>query len=350
MHRSVAKLLASLLATVAIFSIASLLGAHAAGASCLPHERDALLAIKQAIKFNDTYDVLASWQRRHKHCCRWWGVTCSNETGHVIELDFGGTDLDGKISPSLLSLEHLEYLSLSYTNLLGPDGAAEPVEDDRIQEPASSNGAPSAVAPPPPRATPLDLEQAGGVADGSSSAAAGVDRKGKGTTATPSPPSSVGSSSTPSLDHAAAFRAGDLGALRARLTWSDRLVTAAREEPDAAFDHRPAIEQAVVDAANTLWKQQVATIAMLRHPNSRQKSPGKMGGGVGGSDVAFVGGAGGAATGGSSSASRIPDSRIFPQEVWQRESSLAMELRSYSCRTSTESPEDERVRIPGVYS
>uniref|UniRef100_A0A8I6Z4S7 DUF4283 domain-containing protein n=1 Tax=Hordeum vulgare subsp. vulgare TaxID=112509 RepID=A0A8I6Z4S7_HORVV len=43
-----------------------------------------------------------------------------------------------------------------------------------------------------------------------------------------------------------------------------------------------------------------------------------MGGGVGGSDVAFVGGAGGAATGGSSSASRIPDSRIFPQEVWQR--------------------------------
>ncbi|KAE8819319.1 hypothetical protein D1007_02819 [Hordeum vulgare] len=43
-----------------------------------------------------------------------------------------------------------------------------------------------------------------------------------------------------------------------------------------------------------------------------------MGGGVGGSDVAFVGGGGDAATGGSSSASRIPDSRIFPQEVWQR--------------------------------
>ncbi|KAI4963891.1 hypothetical protein ZWY2020_010318 [Hordeum vulgare] len=43
-----------------------------------------------------------------------------------------------------------------------------------------------------------------------------------------------------------------------------------------------------------------------------------MGGGMGGSDVAFVGGAGGAATGGSSSASRIPDSRIFPQKVWQR--------------------------------
>ncbi|XP_044953552.1 receptor-like protein EIX2 [Hordeum vulgare subsp. vulgare] len=126
MHRSVAKLLASLLATVAIFSIAAHARqpqpAHAAGASCLPHERDALLAIKQAV--NDTDDVLASWQRRHKHCCRWWGVTCSNETGHVIELDFGGTDLDGKISPSLVSLEHLQYLSLSNTNLLGPDGTS----------------------------------------------------------------------------------------------------------------------------------------------------------------------------------------------------------------------------------
>ncbi|XP_044953887.1 receptor-like protein 30 [Hordeum vulgare subsp. vulgare] len=127
MHRSVAKLLALLLAMV-IFSVAAharqLQRAHAAGASCLPHERDALLALKQAIN-TDPYDnVLASWQRRHKHCCRWWGVTCSKETGHVIELDFGGTGLDGKISPSLLSLEHLEYLKLYATNLLGPDGTS----------------------------------------------------------------------------------------------------------------------------------------------------------------------------------------------------------------------------------
>ncbi|EMS59073.1 LRR receptor-like serine/threonine-protein kinase GSO1 [Triticum urartu] len=124
MHRSVAKL-ALLLATV-IFSIAAharqLQPAHAAGASCLPHERDALLAFKQA--GNDTYDFLASWQRRHKDCCRWRGVTCSNETGHVIELDIGVTFLEGKISPSLLSLEHLEYLNLNNTNLLGPDGTS----------------------------------------------------------------------------------------------------------------------------------------------------------------------------------------------------------------------------------
>ncbi|KAI4977504.1 hypothetical protein ZWY2020_059641 [Hordeum vulgare] len=49
-----------------------------------------------------------------------------------------------------------------------------------------------------------------------------------------------------------------------------------------------------------------------------------MGGGVGGVSEdsvqvpAFVGGGGSATTSGSSSASRIPNSRIFPQEVWQR--------------------------------
>ncbi|XP_073356708.1 uncharacterized protein [Aegilops tauschii subsp. strangulata] len=125
MHSSVAKLLALLLAT-AVFSVTAHAGqlqpAHAAGAGCLQHERDALVAFKQAI--NDTDDVLASWQRRHKDCCRWWGVTCSNETGHVIELDIGRTYLFGKISLSLLSLEHLEYLNLNSTNLLGPDGTS----------------------------------------------------------------------------------------------------------------------------------------------------------------------------------------------------------------------------------
>ncbi|KAM3317101.1 hypothetical protein ACQJBY_034983 [Aegilops geniculata] len=124
MHRSFAKL-ALLLATV-VFSVAAharqLQPAHAAGASCLPRERDALLAFKQDI--DDTYDVLTSWQKHRKDCCLWWGVTCSNETGHVIELDIGGTYLEGKISSSLLSLEHLEYLNLNNTYLLGPDGTS----------------------------------------------------------------------------------------------------------------------------------------------------------------------------------------------------------------------------------
>ncbi|XP_044953302.1 uncharacterized protein LOC123403430 isoform X2 [Hordeum vulgare subsp. vulgare] len=94
-------------------------------------------------------------------------------------------------------------------------GAAEPGEDDRGQEPAHersyapSNGAPTAAVPPPPRATPLHLDQAGGGADG----AAGADRKGNGTLPPMVIPSSAGSgsSSAPSLDHAAALKAGAFG-------------------------------------------------------------------------------------------------------------------------------------------
>ncbi|XP_020182716.2 uncharacterized protein [Aegilops tauschii subsp. strangulata] len=80
-------------------------------------------------------------------------------------------------------------------------GGAQPGEDGHGQEPAhepssyaSSNGARSAAVPPPPRATPLHLEQAGGGADGSGSAAVGVDRRGNGTPppkVIPSPPSSA---------------------------------------------------------------------------------------------------------------------------------------------------------------
>ncbi|XP_051208282.1 uncharacterized protein [Lolium perenne] len=120
MHRSIARLV--LLLAIAAVSCGFFVVAHA---SCWPHERDALLAFKQGI--NDTNDVLASWQKRHHDCCqRWTGVTCSNETGHVTELDLGETGLVGQISPSLLSLQHLEYLDLSLTYLHGPSGHVFP--------------------------------------------------------------------------------------------------------------------------------------------------------------------------------------------------------------------------------
>ncbi|KAI4974055.1 hypothetical protein ZWY2020_041836 [Hordeum vulgare] len=201
-------------------------------------------------------------------------------------------------------------------------GAAGPVEDDRIQEPDSSSSTTAAAPPPPPAsATPLhreqprrehadgppsaavprlrslDLErprreQAGGGADGSTSATAVEPRKGK-EIAPPSPPSSTSSSSssssTHSLDKAIAqtLRASPLGGGestsaaggreststadgRARATWSEPLVAETREEePNAAarpsdsklaFGHllieRLAIQQAAVDEANVLWEQQ----------------------------------------------------------------------------------------------
>ncbi|KAM3309585.1 hypothetical protein ACQJBY_030699 [Aegilops geniculata] len=187
-------------------------------------------------------------------------------------------------------------------------GAAEPVEEDRVEEPASNSNAssPTAAAPPPPRTTPLHLEQAGGGADGSSPATVFDPRKGKDpvpllppwaippppSPATvfdprkgkdpvpplppwviPPPPSPAGgsSSSDSSIDYGAAFRAGAFGdgvtessaaaelrarGGRARATWSGPLVAATRGEPNAAphpFDHgmidRLVREQAAIDGA-----------------------------------------------------------------------------------------------------
>ncbi|XP_044418128.1 uncharacterized protein [Triticum aestivum] len=190
-------------------------------------------------------------------------------------------------------------------------GAAEPVEEDRVEEPAqggsnSNASSPTAAAPPPPRTTPLHLEQAGGGADGSTPATVFDPRKGKDPVSLlppwvippppspatvfdprkgkdpvpplppwviPPPPSPAGSSSSSdsSIDYGAAFRAGTFGdgvtesstaaelrarGGRARATWSDPLVADTRGEPNAAphpFDHgmidRLVREQAAIDGA-----------------------------------------------------------------------------------------------------
>nr|TKW01221.1 hypothetical protein SEVIR_8G166200v2 [Setaria viridis] len=109
-------------------------GRSRVGASCMPHEMDALLAFKQGVT-SDPAGVLASWRRRRggvhgmDDCCRWRGVRCSNGTGgHVMELRlrnadlYDGRALVGKISRSLLSLGHLEYLDLSMNSLEGSTG------------------------------------------------------------------------------------------------------------------------------------------------------------------------------------------------------------------------------------
>lgn len=110
---------------------AQLPGAAATGGGCLPHEREALLAFKEGIT-GDPMGLVASWQQEN-NCCRWRGVRCSSRAGasHVVELQLrndadpeedNGYDsaLVGWITPSLLSLEHLERLDLSRNNLTGP--------------------------------------------------------------------------------------------------------------------------------------------------------------------------------------------------------------------------------------
>lgn len=134
MHPAFARFLLILVATLSR-------AAHAlpVAASCLPEERDALLAFKDGIS-SDPGGVVASWQRGgQEDCCRWRGIRCSNNTGHVLalrlrnvppgpELDdrgyYAGTALVGRISPSLLSLSRLRHLDLSRNYLEGSPDAA----------------------------------------------------------------------------------------------------------------------------------------------------------------------------------------------------------------------------------
>ncbi|KAH0979475.1 hypothetical protein GBA52_006652 [Prunus armeniaca] len=87
---------------------------------CSEGERQALLALKQGL-VADYGDPFFSWGReaQNKDCCKWDGVHCSNQTGHVVELDLQYLGLQGKISPKLIELQHLEYLDLSGNNFSG---------------------------------------------------------------------------------------------------------------------------------------------------------------------------------------------------------------------------------------
>ncbi|PQQ01447.1 LRR receptor-like serine/threonine-protein kinase GSO2 [Prunus yedoensis var. nudiflora] len=56
---------------------------------CIERERQALLAFKRGL--GDEFNFLSSWgsEAQKQDCCRWEGVYCSNQTGHVIQLDLG---------------------------------------------------------------------------------------------------------------------------------------------------------------------------------------------------------------------------------------------------------------------
>ncbi|CAL4997513.1 unnamed protein product [Urochloa decumbens] len=130
MHFTTPGLLLTLLRVIIsiLFFTDAALQPNGPGATCIQDERAALMSFKKGIT-SDPVNRLASW--RGADCCRWRGVTCSNKTGHIIELHLGNPceDIDscqhplsGEISPSLLSLKLLERLDLSMNFLSKPSG------------------------------------------------------------------------------------------------------------------------------------------------------------------------------------------------------------------------------------
>ena len=95
---------------------------------CIEGERQALLKFKRGLV--DDYGLLSLWgdEQDERDCCRWRGVRCNNRSGHVIMLRLPAPPIDeygnyqslrGEISPSLLELEHLNHLDLSYNDFEG---------------------------------------------------------------------------------------------------------------------------------------------------------------------------------------------------------------------------------------
>ncbi|CAH1412467.1 unnamed protein product [Lactuca virosa] len=85
---------------------------------CLDKERDALLVFKAPF-LQDPYGILSTWTADQHDCCKWNGVTCDKQTGHVTELDISGLGLVGEISHSLLNLTYLNHLDLSANSFHG---------------------------------------------------------------------------------------------------------------------------------------------------------------------------------------------------------------------------------------
>ncbi|XP_054786250.1 receptor-like protein EIX2 isoform X2 [Prosopis cineraria] len=99
--------------------------ATGAAVRCPEKERQALLHFKDGLVDNN--GRLSSWgsEEENRDCCQWDGVHCSNRTGHVEILDLHGEFddsgeqqfvLQGNISASLLELQYLKYLNLSYND------------------------------------------------------------------------------------------------------------------------------------------------------------------------------------------------------------------------------------------
>ncbi|GJT04302.1 leucine-rich repeat-containing protein [Tanacetum coccineum] len=89
--------------------------------TCIDNERQALLDFN--VRLPDPYDLLSIWRPEEEDdCCKWSGVTCSSQTGHVTTLELcryitGG--VGGEISLSFLNLTYLNHLDLSFCSFHG---------------------------------------------------------------------------------------------------------------------------------------------------------------------------------------------------------------------------------------
>ncbi|GLJ19328.1 hypothetical protein SUGI_0347980 [Cryptomeria japonica] len=82
--------------------------------SCFPHERDALLALKdEYYKYMEEYAAKKYESWKGFNCCEWCGVECSHSSSHVIQLRFSNNYIFKTLVPVLFQLKHMEYLDLS---------------------------------------------------------------------------------------------------------------------------------------------------------------------------------------------------------------------------------------------
>ncbi|KAG4110550.1 hypothetical protein ERO13_D13G055600v2 [Gossypium hirsutum] len=79
-------------------------------------EGDALHALKNNLA--DPNNVLRSWDPTLDNPCRWFNVTCNNESS-VTRLEVGNANLSGKLVPDLGLLTNLQYLALDGNNISG---------------------------------------------------------------------------------------------------------------------------------------------------------------------------------------------------------------------------------------
>ncbi|WCJ38741.1 disease resistance family protein / LRR family protein [Euphorbia peplus] len=81
--------------------------------NCIEIERKTLLNFKRNL--DDSSGQLSDWI--DQDCCKWSGVFCNTNTGHVIKLQL--SNLNGKKISSLIDLKHLNNLSLSSNDFQG---------------------------------------------------------------------------------------------------------------------------------------------------------------------------------------------------------------------------------------